>query len=52
MAKYGRFDPRNKKKSKDKYRSEKKSPKYEASKNRGSYSEADLKTLEKIGSAR
>jgi len=26
MAKYGRFDPRNKKRGKDKYRSEKKKP--------------------------
>ena len=27
MAKYGKFDARNKKRSKDKYRSEKRSPK-------------------------
>jgi hypothetical protein len=28
MAKYGRFDPRNKKKRNDKYRSDKKRPEY------------------------
>jgi len=50
MAKYGRFDPRNKKRSKDKYRSEKKSYSNSDSTTRKSFTHSDLKELQKIAS--
>jgi len=43
MAKYGRFDPRNKKRNKDKYRSEKKSVK-----NADSYTRDDSRKLKEL----
>lgn len=43
MAKYGRFDPRNKKRSKDKYRSDKKTVK-----STDSYTRADSRKLKEI----
>lgn len=47
MAKYSRFDVRNKKKSRDKYRSDKGRPKNDKNKEKVTYSGSDLKQLEK-----
>lgn len=46
MAKYGKFDPRNKKSSKDKYRSDKKSNKNASQGNRSVTTEK-LKEIER-----
>lgn len=48
MAKYGRFDPRNKKRNKDKYRSDKKSYSNSDSTTRKSFTHSDLKELQRL----